>query len=181
MDISIKRAAETLLGGGVIAYPTEGVYGLGCMPDDPDAIARLLDIKERDPSKGLILLAASRQQLSGWAEPDDIARLPAPDPQKPTTWIVRRGPRTSALLRGANPGIAVRISTNPIACAICDAVQSPITSTSANLSGRPIVRNNIQLRRQFQRLVDYIVPGYCGPSTSPSEIRSLHDGTVLRT
>ena len=181
MGISIKRAAETLLGGGVIAYPTEGVFGLGCMPDDLAAIARLLDIKQRDPAKGLILLAASRQQLSGWADPDDIAQLPAPDPQKPTTWIVRCGPRTSALLRGANPGIAVRISTNPVACAICDAVQSPITSTSANLSGRPIVRNTIQLRRRFRNLVDYIVPGHCGPSTGPSEIRSLADGRVLRT
>lgn len=181
MNISIKRAAETLLGGGVIAYPTEGVFGLGCMPDDLAAIARLLDIKQRDPTKGLILLAASGQQLSGWADPDDVARLPSPDPQKPITWIVRCGPRTSALLRGANPGIAVRISTNPIACAICDAVASPITSTSANLSGRPIVRNDIQLRRRFRNLVDYIVPGHCGPSAGPSEIRSLADGTILRT
>jgi len=181
MDVSIKRAAETLMGGGVIAYPTEGVFGLGCMPDDLAAIARLLDIKQRDPTKGLILIAASNRQLSGWAMPRDIARLPVPDPQKPTTWIVRPGPRASALLCGANPGIAVRISTNPVACAICDAVQSPITSTSANLSGRPIARNKIQLHRRFRNLVDYIVPGDCGPATGPSEIRLLDDGRVLRT
>ena len=180
MNLSIKHAAEILLGGGVIAYPNEGVFGLGCMPDDLAAIARILDIKRRDPIKGLILIASSPEQLRGWAANEDIDRLPAPDPRQPVTWIVRPGPRTSTLLRGINPGIAVRISTNPIACAICDAVQSPITSTSANFSGRPIIRNKIQLRHRFGPLVDLIVPGDCGPATGPSIIKSLDDGRILR-
>lgn len=180
MLLSIKRAAEVLLGGGVIAYPNEGVFGLGCMPDDTGAILRLLDIKQRDAAKGLILVAASAEQLAGWVLPDDIARLPAPDPKKAVTWIALPGPLTSALLRGANAGIAVRISTNPVARNICDAVQSPIISTSANISGQPIVRNKIQLKRRFGRLVDYVVPGDCGPASGPSEIRLLDDGRLLR-
>ena len=63
---AIKRAAGILLGGGVIAYPTEGVFGLGCLADDVDAIIRLLAIKRRDPAKGLILIAADADGLAGY-------------------------------------------------------------------------------------------------------------------
>ena len=82
----IKRAADVLLQGGVIAYPTEGVFGLGCLPDDLRAVARLLGIKRRDPRKGLILIASEPGQLRDWIDMDP-ASLPAPDPARPTTWI----------------------------------------------------------------------------------------------
>lgn len=180
MQLSINRAAEVLLGGGVIAYPTEGVFGLGCLPDDAYAVLRLLAIKRRDPDKGLILLAATPAQLRGWVAEDDVDRLPAPDPAHPVTWIARPGPAATPLVCGAHDGIAVRISTNPVATAICDAVGAPITSTSANRSGQPVARNRIQLVRRFAHLVDYVVPGDCGPARGPSEIRMLADGRTLR-
>ena len=175
-----KRAADVLLGGGVIAYPTEGVFGLGCMPDDAGALARLITIKQREPGKGLILIAASASQFDGWIDPDELARLPAIDSQQPITWIATKGPHATPLVTGDNAGIAVRITSHPVAAALCGSVESPITSTSANLSGRPVVRNKVALRRSFGRLVDYIVPGECGPAAGPSEIRRLADGTVLR-
>ncbi len=180
MHLAITRAAEVLLGGGVIAYPTEGVFGLGCLPDDPYAILRLLAIKRRDPDKGLILLAASPPQLYGWVADGDVERLPAPDPAAPVTWIVRPGAAATPLVCGAHEGIAVRISTNPVASAICVAVGAPITSTSANRSGQPVARNRIQLVRRLAHLVDYVVPGDCGPARGPSEIRTLADGRTLR-
>lgn len=180
MDLAIKRAADTLLAGGIIAYPTEGVFGLGCMPDMPRALARLVTLKGRDPSKGLILIASRRDQLDGFVAAGDVGKLPAPDPDAPVTWIATAGPRTHALVRGANRGVAVRLSTHPVAAGICDAVQSPITSTSANLSGKPVVRHRIQLQRTFGHRVDYIVPGDCGPASGPSEIRLLADGRILR-
>jgi L-threonylcarbamoyladenylate synthase len=180
MTLSTNRAADVLLGGGVIAYPTEGVFGLGCLPDDEQAITRILDIKRRDPAKGMILIAADVEQLSGWV-PDDLARrIPAPNSAKPTTWVVEPGPSVGALLRGAHESIAVRLTTNPVAAAICKAVESPITSTSANFSGRPVVRNRITLLRHFGPLVDYVVPGDCGPAMGASEIRRLEDGMILR-
>ena len=180
MRISINRAADILLGGGVIAYPTEGVFGLGCLPDVPSALLRILAIKRRDPAKGLILIAAMPEQLQGWIDPADLESLPAPDPTRPVTWIARPGFGLNALLCGANEGLAVRITTNPVARELCASVQSPITSTSANFSGGPTVRNKIQLRRRFGHLVDYIVPGDCGPASGPSEIRMLDDGRLLR-
>ncbi len=179
MKKSIIKAADTLLGGGVIAYPTEGVYGLGCLPDELDAVERLLRIKRRNPAKGLILLASSREQLAEWIDTEKL-QIPGPDPEYPITWIVPAKTGISPLLRGENTGLAVRLTSNATAAAICDAVAGPIVSTSANLAGEDTVRNQTVLRRKFAACVDYIVPGDCGPSSGPSEIRDLVSGKILR-
>lgn len=180
MRIAIQQAVDTLLAGGVIAYPTEGVFGLGCLPDEPRALLRLLAIKRRAMEKGLILIAARPGHLEGWVDDRDLGRLPDADPSRPTTWIVQPGPETSALVTGAHHGVAVRLTTNPTAWEICDAVAMPVTSTSANFSGRPVARNRYILRRQFSGRVDRIVPGDCGPGQGPSEIRELASGKLLR-
>lgn len=179
MKISIARAADALLGGGVVVCPTEGVFGLSCMPDDPQALLRVLAIKGRDPAKGLILIAATLAQLDGWIATEG-KNIPDPDPANPTTWLVPATAATSPLLRGTHASLAVRLTTNPRAYALCEAVDSPIVSTSANLAGENPARNRFVLRRKFAACVDYIVPGDCGPATGPSEIRDLQTGKVLR-
>ncbi|HNP36175.1 MAG TPA: L-threonylcarbamoyladenylate synthase [Woeseiaceae bacterium] len=176
----IKRAVDTLLNDGVIAYPTEGVFGLGCLPDNEHAIRRLLDIKQRDAKLGLILIAANTRHLQGWVADDDLARLPPPDVSLPISWVVSAGDRVTPLISGKHRGVAVRITSNPVAREICTALQSPLTSTSANLSGKAVVRNKWMLHRTFGTLVDYIVPGDCGPASGPSEIRDLGSGRVIR-
>ena len=176
----LMRAADILLHGGVIAYPTEGVFGLGCMPDDDAAVARVIEIKQRTAAKGLILIAARAEQLGDWVLLPEGASLPDPDPSHPVTWIVAPGPAVSPLLRGEHATIAVRLTTNPVARALCEAVDSPLVSTSANLSGKPVARNRFVLRRQFTGVVDYIVPGDCGPASGPSEIREFASGRILR-
>jgi L-threonylcarbamoyladenylate synthase len=178
--LNALRAADVLLDGGVIAYPTEGVFGLGCLPDDLAAIKRLLGIKQRSASKGLILIAAAPEQFSGWIHGADLERLPEPNPMCPVTWIVRPVDRLNEAVTGGHAGLAVRITSNPVAAAICNAVEMPVISTSANIAGEPVARNAYVLRRKFGHLVDYIVPGKCGPATGPSEIRNLETGKVLR-
>ena len=178
--MSVSHAADVLLRGGVIAYPTEGVFGLGCLPSDEQAVARVLDIKRRDAAKGLILIAATADQFEGWIDLPGGVALPDPDPSYPITWIVPPGPNVTELLRGEHASLAVRITTNPTARALCLAVDSPIVSTSANLSGKPVARNRNVLQRQFGSIVDYVVPGDCGPASGPSEIRDLLSGKVLR-
>ncbi len=174
------KAAAILHGGGVIAYPTEGVFGLGCLPDHAEAVERVLKIKQRDASKGLILIAANAAQLDGWIQLRADTELPQPDPEKSITWIVPTADKVKAIVRGDNVGIAVRLTTNPVARDICLAVNSPLVSTSANLSGKPVASDQLSLHRQFRSLVDYIVPGDCGPATGPSEIRHFATGAVLR-
>ena len=178
--IAIWKAADVLLRGGVIAYPTEGVFGLGCLPDDAQAVQRIVNIKQRDAAKGLILIAADADQLDGWIDLPLDTTLPDPEPGHPVTWIVPPGPKVTPELRGMHVTIAVRLTTNPTAKALCEAVDSPLVSTSANRSGKPTARNRFVLRRLFGGVVDFIVPGDCGPASGPSEIRDFASGHVFR-
>lgn len=177
-SIPILKAARILNEGGVIAYPTEGIYGLGCRPDREDAVRRVLDIKQRDPSMGLVLIASRPEQLEEWAVLPD-AHL-ASDAERPVTWIVEARPAAPELVRGRHTGIAIRITAHPVAAALCDATDSALVSTSANLTGRQPTRNPFVLRRHFGRLVDYVVPGSCGPAKGASEIRDYASGRILR-
>lgn len=178
---SIRRAKQVLCGGGVIAYPTEGVFGLGCMPDRMQAVSRVLDLKDRDPAMGLVLIATDLRQLDGWvALPEDTGDLTSSSLQ-PITWIVPATDDVPYCIRGKNEGLAVRMTTHPVAAALCDATDSALVSTSANFHGRQPARNRFVLRRLFGTLVDYIVPGECGPASGPSEIRELVTGRILRS
>jgi len=168
------------MGGGVIAYPTEGVFGLGCLPDDAAAVSRILSIKARNPAMGMILIATHTDQLHDWVDlPDDAGDL-GNSTEKPITWIVPATENAPTLIRGDNSGLAVRITKHPVAAALCNAVDSALVSTSANRSGRPAARNRHLLRREFGSLVDFIVPGDCGKHARASEIRDLLTGDVLR-
>lgn len=177
----INKAARILQSGGVIAYPTEGVFGLGCLPDEFLAVSRILAIKERDPAMGLVLIASDIGQLEGWIE------LPKKTPdltssvEKPVTWVIPATDDVPYWIRGEHAGLAVRITSHPVAAALCDAAESALVSTSANVHGRPPARSRFVLRRRFGRLVDYIVPGDCGSASGPSQIRDLVSGKVLRS
>ncbi len=174
------KAAQVLRGGGVIAYPTEGVFGLGCLPDEPEAIDRILAIKQRDASMGLILIAANSAQFESWIKLPNNSCLPEVDPDHPVTWIVPSAGRATPTIRGKYESVAVRVTSHPVAAAICLSVQSPVVSSSANLSGHASAIDSASLHRQFDALVDYIVPGDCGPSNGPSQIRILSSGEILR-
>lgn len=177
-SIPILKAAAILKEGGVIAYPTEGIYGLGCLPEKEDAVLRVLEIKQRDPSMGLVLIASRAEQLERWAVLPDTEL--ASDLERPVTWILEARRDASELIRGRHAGIAVRITAHPVAAALCDAAGSPLVSTSANVTGRQPTRNPFVLRRRFGPLVDYVVPGRCGPARGASEIRDYASGTTIR-
>lgn len=180
LSILLQRASRILRDGGVVAYPTEGVFGLGCLPDDATAVRRILTIKQRDPAKGLVLIAADLGQLDGWIEIPSGTVVPTSRHNRPVTWIVPAAADVPYLVRGSHQGLAVRLTVHPVAAALCSAVDSPLVSTSANISGRPPARNSYVLRRLFGDLVDYVVPGACGPASGQSEIRDLLSDKVLR-
>jgi len=176
---NIRHASRVLHDGGVIAYPTEGVFGLGCLPDDYSAVNRILKMKSRSVALGLILIAANTDQLSAWARLSDNSLKSSME--KPVTWIV---PATDAVpdwIRGDHSGVAVRLTAHPVASALCEASGSCLVSTSANLSGHEPAQNMFVLRRQFGALVDYVVPGQCGPAAGASEIRDLRTGQIVRS
>jgi len=181
LSIPITKAAAIMNEGGVIAYPTEGVFGFGCLPDSQEAVERILAIKSRSAAAGLVLIAANIEQLENWVV------LPASlDPQKlqctvekPVTWLLPAAPEVPYWIRGKHATVAIRLTAHPVARALCEAAGSPLVSTSANESGRPPARNRHILRRQFSDRIDYFVPGEIG-SAGASEIRDLRSGQVLR-
>lgn len=179
LSIPIQKAARILRQGGVIAYPTEGVFGLGCLPGEAEAVDRILEIKQRDPAQGLILVAARKDQLAPWARLPEEAELPS-TLARPVTWLVPARASVPYNIRGSHETVAVRLTAHPVAAELCKAADSAIVSTSANVSGRQPARTPFALRKQFGRLVDYVVPGDCGPATGVSEIRDLRSGAVLR-
>jgi L-threonylcarbamoyladenylate synthase len=176
----LRHATRVLASGGVIAYPTEGVFGLGCLAHDFEAASRILKIKSRDPAMGLVVIVSDPSQLLDWVDlPVDQLSLVSSD-EKPVTWILPATDEAPAWIRGEHSGIAVRQTTHPVARALCAEIDAALVSTSANVSGRPPARNRFVLRKEFGTLVDYIVPGDCGPATGPSEIRDIKTGRILR-
>ena len=177
---NIRHAARILDQGGVIAYPTEGVFGLGCIPHEAAAVERILKMKERDPAMGLVVIVTDPAQLAGWIDvPTDTLALRSSADQ-PVTWILPATDEVPWWIRGAHDGIAVRQTVHPVASALCNEAGSALVSTSANVSGHPPARNVFVLRRLFGSLVDYVVPGECGPAAGPSEIREYKSGTTVR-
>lgn len=177
----LRRVRDVLRGGGVIAYPTEAVFGLGCDPAAPEAVARVIDLKHRAPEKGVLLIAATTASLAGWVEDTALAdpRVAATWPG-PVTWLLPAGPLATPLVTGGRDRIGVRVTAHPGAAAICRAFGGPIVSTSANLAGRPALRDALSVRRVFGDALDAIVNGPTGGRRRPSQIRDFDTGAVLR-
>jgi len=178
---AVDRAAWAILAGGVVAYPTESVFGLGCDPLEATAVARILAIKRRSVGSGLILLAADVGQLEAYIRPApaERERMLASWPG-PVTWVVAATPAVPAWVTGGRDTVAVRVTAEPLAAALCRRAGMAIVSTSANRSGRPPARSTLQTRRRFSADVDQILPGAVGGRARPSEIRLASSGKVLR-
>lgn len=168
--------------GGIIAYPTEGVWGLGCDPDNEAALRALISLKGRDSEKGLILIAGSIDELADWLEGldgDAMARLESTWPG-PNTWLIPDNGRAKPLLRGAHPTLAVRVSDHPLVQTLCAAWGGPLVSTSANRAGEPPAMSAEQVRATFGDALDVVVEGRLGGRDRPSTIRDLLSDRILR-
>ncbi len=178
----IKEAVHVLQQGGVIAYPTEAVYGLGCDPANHRAVQKLLELKQRDRDKGLILIAADFDQLAPFLaeiEGSLKERVLATWPGA-VTWLWPAKPEVSTWLRGEHVTIAIRVTDHPLAAQLCRAFGGALVSTSANLSGNPPARNAEQVRAQFGDQLDYVLEGEVGGHAKPSQIRDAVSGSILR-
>ncbi|MCB1639986.1 MAG: Sua5/YciO/YrdC/YwlC family protein, partial [Thiothrix sp.] len=130
---SLEQALETVRNGGILAYPTEAVFGLGCNPGNLSAVQRILGIKQRPADKGLILIGTSLNQFDAWLAPLDDLILSRIEPgwPGPVTWLLPVRPEVSPLLRGNHDRIAVRISNHPDCQYLCQRLGHPLVSTSA--------------------------------------------------
>lgn len=177
----LRQAAATLHAGGVIAYPTEAVYGLGCDPLNLDAVLRLLSIKRRDPDKGLILVADNIQRLLPFISISAAQRKTLMEVWPgPNTWLVPVQDWVPKWLTGQHDTLAVRVTAHPLVAALCREAGMPIVSTSANLAGHPPARNALQVRKGLGKQIDYLLSGPTGGQLRPTPIRDLKSGRLIR-
>jgi len=179
---NINKAVNTLQSGGVIAYPTEAVFGLGCDPMNEDAVKKILTIKNRPEYKGLILVASDYSQLEPYLSPlspqlfDKVMQTwPGP-----VNWLLPCNPSSPKYLRGKYPLQAVRISNHPEVEAICNQFAGAIVSTSANTNKRPAAKTALQVRGYFSKQVGYVLNGNVGIQKNACEIRNGLDDQIIR-
>jgi L-threonylcarbamoyladenylate synthase len=181
-SLPICHAASVVRAGGVIAYPTEAVWGLGCDPWNAEAVYRLLELKQRPAEKGLILVAAHIDQVAGLLDglsPAQHARLQLSWPG-PFTWLIPHQDRVPPWVTGKHSSVAVRVSAHPVVVALCNAFGGPLISTSANIAGAQSPRERFQVQRYFGDQVDCYVQGRTGGASRASLIRDLLTDQVVR-
>ena len=180
---AIDNAVQVLCRGGVIAYPTEAVFGLGCDPQNAIAVQRVLDLKQREADQGLLLIAADFAQVAPYIAADcppqalELAQASWPGPH---TWVFPASERAPNWIVGNQRGIALRVTAHPIAAALCRAFESALVSTSANRHGVDPARTVTEVEREFSTLLDGIVAGDVGESKAPTTIRDAISGEWLR-
>jgi len=174
---------DALHAGGVIAYPTEAVFGLGCDPRNESALQKIIDIKGRDSHKGFILIAASQTQLAPY-----LASIQDPWQRQfdehwpgPVTFVVPASDDVrNTLLTGFRDTLAVRVSAHPVVRQLCEQYDGAIVSTSANRSGEPSLRTAAAVRQSMGAQINEIVDEPVGTRDAPSSIFDVVSGEQLR-
>ncbi|OUD13272.1 L-threonylcarbamoyladenylate synthase [Thioflexithrix psekupsensis] len=179
----LQKAVDCLQKGQVIAYPTEAIYGLGCDPDDEDALREILRLKRRPWQKGLILLAADFAQLTPYVQPlsDELQKTIFATWPGPVTWLLPAAAGVSRYLRGDSSDLAVRVTAHPLSAALARQFGKPIVSTSANPSQAQPAKNARRVRAYFGNELGYILNGALGGRDRPSEIRHALTGQCRRS
>lgn len=182
-QLAITQATGVLNTGGVIAYPTEAVWGLGCDPFSEHAVSRLLAMKHRQLGMGLILIAADIKQLypflSGLSQPQ-VQQLEDSWPG-PQTWLVPNNFVAPPWVTGGRDTLALRVTDHPIARALCRTFGGPLISTSANPHGFSPAKSLLKVNLYFRTQLDYVVPGLLGKSEKPTPIKHLITGENIRS
>jgi L-threonylcarbamoyladenylate synthase len=168
----MRDAADLVLRGGVIGYPTETVYGIGGDPTDTGVIGRIHALKGRSERKTFLLLVGSGTELSEYVEdmPEPAARLMEAFWPGPVTLIFRASAKLPAALTGPDRRIGFRISPDPVCAVLLRALAMPLISTSANPTGKPPARSARETLRYFPRGLDALIDGGDRPESMPSTV-----------
>jgi L-threonylcarbamoyladenylate synthase len=180
----VAAAAALLRAGGVLAYPTEAVFGLGCDPHDRVAFERLFALKQRPPARGVLLIAADFAQVEPYIE---LAAVPAAVMQQvraswpgPNTWVFPRAARVPGWIAGGHAGIALRVTAHAPAASLCRAFGGALVSTSANPHEQPPARAAATVADYFGDALDGLLDAPLGGQASPTVIRDALSGAIIR-
>ncbi|MDX1696921.1 MAG: Sua5/YciO/YrdC/YwlC family protein [Thiohalobacterales bacterium] len=182
MNWHIREAVRHIASGGVIAYPTDTVYGLGCDPLDAAAVLHLLALKHRSMDNGVILIGSDLGQFNPFLLPMDAStkRRISHGGKTPVTWVLPCRPETPVWLRGRHDSLAIRVTRHPVVTALCEHWGGPLVSTSANIHGHNPATGPLGVRKAFNGKLDYILHGSGDATNRPSTLRDGLTGEVLR-
>lgn len=173
MNNPLEHIKNWFVEGVVFAYPTEAVFGLGCDPQNKEAVYKILALKNRPVEKGMILIASNFEQIVPYIK---FSELPASTQSKvleswpgPVTWLLPKSDYTPDWVSGDSPMIAVRITAHPLVKAMCDKLASPMISTSANPATQEPAKSLGQVQEYFGESLP-IVDGELGKQATPSKI-----------
>ena len=178
-----RRAVLALRAGGIVAYPTEAVYGIGCDPWDRSAVARVFAVKRRPGRKRCIVIAARPSQLERLVDVHarQFTRLASRYWPGPVTLVAPACDRAPEWLVDTDGTVATRVTNHPVAGGLCASFRGPLISTSANRAGRSPVRNVLRARVVFGTTIDWYVAGRVGGLSSPTPIIDVRDGRMIRS
>lgn len=184
MLLTIDQAVETLRLGAIIAYPTEGVYGLGVDAQNRSAVLTLLALKKRSIEKGLIVVVDSLETIAHWILPLSLQEqervLSVNSDGVRNTWLLPTRQGCPYYLTGGRNTLAVRISNHTVLQSLCRAFGGPIVSTSANIAGATILANPEAIISQFKGSIGGVLKGELGGLSKPTTIMSLKSNEVVR-
>ncbi len=180
---AVDPIVEAFNAGKLLVYPTEAVMGIGCDPDNKEAVYRVLEVKQRSVDKGVILIAANYSQLLPYVNDSAIKQDKRTDIFSSwpgaNTWLLPKSDSAPAWVTGVHDKIAVRVTDHPVVKALCEKLGKPLVSTSANISGEPSTRTIEEAKAVFKDSVAY-VEGEVGGNKNPSVIRDGDTGEVIR-
>ncbi len=182
MSTRPRRIAELVDRGALIACSTDTIWGFSCHPLRSDAIRRLLQLKRRPLEKGLILIGSDWPQFAPYLQPGWLERLQSttPDGGRPTTWVVPAATDCPPWISPDGRSLALRRCLAEPVRSICDRLDAPLVSTSANRSGQPVARNRFVVERQFGTALDAVIGPHETLDNPPSRIVDLQSGRILR-
>ena len=158
IEEDIKKACEVMRNGGVILYPTDTIWGIGCDATNEEAVKKVYDLKKRADNKAMLVLIDNPVKLQTYVEDvPEIAWDLIEASDKPLTIIYDKGKNLAANLLGENGSIGIRISKEQFSRDLCFRFRKPLVSTSANVSGEPSPANFSEISEAIKNGVDYIV------------------------
>ena len=153
----IKQAVEVLKRGGIILYPTDTIWGIGCDATNPEAVKRVYEIKHRDDSKAMICLVDSSMRMQRYVtDVPSVAWDLIEMATKPTTVILDNAVNLAENLIAEDGSIAMRVTSEPFSKELCYRFQKPLVSTSANISSEPAASNYRDISEELLKAVDYV-------------------------
>lgn len=185
----LQQALKVLREGGVILYPTDTVWGIGCDATNADAVARVYEIKKRVDSKAMLVLLDGAGKLQGYVDkvPETAwLLLEASEGQRPMTIIYPKAKNLAPNLLAEDGSVGIRITSEPFTKALCEQLRHPIVSTSANISGEPTAKTFKEISQELLETVDYVCQFRRNDTTTckPSSIIKIDEKeriTIIRS